>query len=121
MGKRIESIPKPSLQALQYYSWPGNARELRNVNEHAMIVSPSKTLEVRLPALPVPEPTAKAGRERRAPADGNLEAIERQHILGVLKKTGWRIMGQGGAAQRLGLKRTTLHSRMKKLGIHRPK
>ena len=119
MGKRIESIPKPSLQALQQYDWPGNARELRNVIEHAMIVSPGKTLEVRLPTLPT-QWQAEPDRPHRAKADGNLQEFERQHILAVLEKTAWRITGKGGAAERLGLKRTTLHSRMKKLGIHRP-
>jgi formate hydrogenlyase transcriptional activator len=111
MGKRIESIPKRSLEALRLYAWPGNARELRNVIEHAMIVSPGPTLEVRIPAL--------AGEKKSGQA-WNLREVERQHILSVLEKTGWRVMGQGGASELLGLKRTTLQARMKKLGIHRP-
>ena len=109
MGKEIESIPKRAMQALQAYSWPGNVRELRNVIEHAMILSKGKTLDVHLP-----------GRASLKPAaTGNLQDMERRHIVDVLEKTGWRIAGQGGAAEALGLKRTTLQGKMKKLGISR--
>ena len=109
MGKEIESIPKKTMQALQSYSWPGNVRELRNVIEHAMILSKGKTLDVHVPK--------RASSE--TDATGNLEDMERKHIVAVLEKTGWRIAGQGGAAEVLGLKRTTLHAKMKKLGIKR--
>jgi formate hydrogenlyase transcriptional activator len=109
MGKEIESIPKKTMQALQSYSWPGNVRELRNVIEHAMILSKSKTLDVHVPE--------RASSE--TDATGNLEDMERMHMVAVLEKTGWRIDGQGGAAQVLGLKRTTLQSKMKKLSIKR--
>lgn len=112
MGKHIQSIPKRGLEALQRYSWPGNVRELRNVVEHAMIVSPGATLEVRPPTLVVPQ----SSNDSR-----NLQEVERRHILRVLEETGWRVAGKGGAAQLLGLKPTTLEARMKKLGIHRPK
>ncbi len=111
VDKRIETIPKRSLVALQRYAWPGNIRELRNVIERAMIVSLGPSLQVQLPPL-----TA----EKKATHGGNLKEVERAHILGVLEKTGWRVMGKGGAAELLGLKRTTLQARMKKLGIHRP-
>jgi len=110
MGKRIEHIPRKSMENLQRHSWPGNARELRNVVEHAMIVSTGKTLYVLLPQSISSE----------MPANLDLENVERRHILGVLKRTGWRLAGQGGAAAILGLKRTTLQSKMKKLGIQRP-
>jgi len=110
MGKRIDHIPRKSMENLQHYLWPGNARELRNVVEHAMIVSSGKTLEVRIPR------TASSD----IPANLSLEDAERRHILDVLEKSGWRITGQGGAAEILGLKRTTLQSKMKKLGIQRP-
>ena len=110
MGKRIDHIPRKSMEDLQHYLWPGNARELRNVVEHAMIVSSSKTLDVRVPRLASSD----------IPANLSLEDAERRHILGVLEKSGWRITGQGGAAEILGLKRTTLQSKMKKLGIRRP-
>jgi formate hydrogenlyase transcriptional activator len=107
MGKEIESIPKRTMQALQAYSWPGNVRELRNVIEHAMILTRSRTLDIQVPK--------RASSERDA--SGHLEELERTHIASVLEKTGWRIGGQGGAAEILGLKRTTLLSKMKKLGL----
>ena len=110
MGKRIEHIPRKSMEALQHFPWPGNARELRNAVEHAMIVSNGKTLEVRAPH----------GAFSEMPANLSLEEVERRHILGALKKTGWRLSGRSGAAGILGLKRTTLQSKMKKLGIKRP-
>ena len=109
MGKDIESIPKRTLQALQAYSWPGNVRELRNVIEHAMILSRGNTLEVHLPERTFPE-TDRTGK---------LDDLERGHILTVLEKTAWRVAGPGGAAEILGLKRTTLQAKMKKLGIRR--
>jgi len=109
MGKEIERIPKKTMQALQSYSWPGNVRELRNLIEHAMILSNGKTLDVHVPKL------APSERE----ATGNLEDVERKHMVAVLERTGWRIAGQGGAAEVLGLKRTTLQAKMKKLGIKR--
>jgi transcriptional regulator with GAF, ATPase, and Fis domain len=109
MGKEIESIPKKTMQALQSYSWPGNVRELRNLIEHAMILNKGKNLEVYVP--------------NRTPSEKdpivNLEDLERKHIAAVLEKTGWRIAGQGGAAEVLGLKRTTLQAKMKKLSIKR--
>jgi transcriptional regulator with GAF, ATPase, and Fis domain len=109
MGKEVESIPKKTMEALKSYSWPGNVRELRNLIEHAMILSNGKTLDVHVP--------------KRAPsgtyAAGNLKDMERMHVLAVLEKTGWRISGRGGAAEVLGLKRTTLQAKMKKLGIKR--
>ena len=110
MGKEIESIPKKTMHALQTYSWPGNVRELRNVIEHAMIVSKSKSLEVH-----VPKPSSTETNTTE-----NLHDVERMHLLAVLEKTGWRLAGPGGAAEVLGLKRTTLQAKMKKLGIKHP-
>ncbi len=110
MGKRIDHIPRPSMENLQHYPWPGNARELRNVVEHAMIVSSGKTLEVRAPRLASSD----------IPASLSLADAERRHIVDALQKSNWRIAGRGGAAQSLGLKRTTLQSKMKKLGIKNP-
>jgi formate hydrogenlyase transcriptional activator len=110
MGKRIESIPRRTMESLQGYPWPGNVRELRNVIEHAMIISGGKKLDVRMPAS-----TAKEALTSQA-----LEDVERKHILSVLQRTKWRLTGKGGAAEQLGLKRTTLQSRMKKLDIKRP-
>ncbi|HVN70893.1 MAG TPA: sigma 54-interacting transcriptional regulator, partial [Desulfomonilia bacterium] len=108
LGKRIEGISQKSMEALIRYPWPGNIRELKNVIERAMIVS-KKTLDVLLP-------DSSAQDE---PAENNLKDMERRHILSVLKSTGWRIAGKGGAAEKLGLKRTTLNNKMKALGISR--
>jgi transcriptional regulator with GAF, ATPase, and Fis domain len=109
MGKEIESIPQKTMQALQSYSWPGNVRELRNIIEHAMILSRGKTLDVHVPKRVSSE----------IDAHGSLEEMERGYIAAVLEKTDWRIAGRGGAAEVLGLKRTTLQAKMKKLGINR--
>jgi formate hydrogenlyase transcriptional activator len=110
MGKRIDHIPRKCMENLQHYPWPGNARELRNVVEHAMIVSSDKTLNVN-----VPQSASSANS-----ADLSLEDTERRHILSVLQKSDWRLTGRGGAAETLKLKRTTLQSKMKKLGIRGP-
>jgi formate hydrogenlyase transcriptional activator len=109
MGKEIESISRKTMEALQSYSWPGNVRELRNVIEHAMILSKGKALVVHVPKLG----SSEAGATR------NLEEMERRHIAAVLERTGWRVAGKGGAAEVLGLKRSTLISKMNKLRIHR--
>jgi len=110
MGKEIENISKKSMESLQSYSWPGNVRELRNVLEHAMIVTSGRTLIVQ-----APKPTSS-----ETPGVRNLEDMERRHIVSVLERNGWRVGGKGGAAEVLGLKRSTLYSKMKKLGINRP-
>ena len=107
MGKEIQSIPRKTMEALQSYPWPGNVRELRNVIEHAMILNRDKSLVVSMPGL-APFEAQHASR---------LDDVERRHILRVLERTGWRVAGKGGAAEALGLKRTTLYSKMKKLGI----
>ena len=110
LGKRIDHIPRKSMEALQRYPWPGNARELRNIVERAMITTSGGTLLLR-PPLPASD---------KISTSGSLEDVERNHILDVLVKTGWRVTGKGGAAETLGMKRTTLQSKMKKLGIKRP-
>jgi PAS domain S-box-containing protein len=110
LGKRVERIPRRSMDALLRHHWPGNARELRNIVEHAMITGSGGTLRLRPPS-PAPADV---------PTQGRLEDVERRHILGILEKTGWRISGENGAAEILGLKRSTLQARMKKLGIRRP-
>jgi formate hydrogenlyase transcriptional activator len=109
-GKRIESISKESLAALQQYSWPGNVRELRNVVERAMIVAAGPRL-----TIPVPHSSNVAARRSTKLVD-----VEKEHIRGVLDGSGWRIRGPGGAADRLGLKPTTLETRMARLGLKRP-
>ena len=110
MAKRIKTIPRMSMEALQRYAWPGNVRELRNVIEQAMIISKGEVLNARVPTLSdlVMEPEIK------------LVDVERNHILKVLQNTGWRIKGQNGAAELLGLHPATLYSKMKRLEIQRP-
>ena len=109
-GKRIDSIGKDDLAALQQYPWPGNIRELRNVVERAMIVGTGPRLTFSLPAT-------SAASTRRSP---KLADVEREHIRSALESTGWRIRGLGGAAAKLGLQPTTLETRMAKLGLKRP-
>jgi len=109
LGRRIEQVPKAVMDALVNYGWPGNVRELENVIERALILSPGSTLQLE-------EPLAAAKRPR---AD-RLDEIEREHILHVLARCGWRIDGEANAAAMLGLQPSTLRSRLHKLGIKRP-
>jgi len=101
---------------LRRYAWPGNVRELANLIERAMILSKGRTLEVPLGELK--RRRSRADHEDRA---STLEAVERMHILRVLKETNWTLGGPRGAAARLGMKRTTLQSLMRRLGIARPR
>lgn len=112
LGKSIETIPQRALDSLLAYSWPGNVREVENVIERAVILSPGPQLEL---GDWLPAPGARAP-ETRVPT---LEEIERDHIVAVLEITGWRVSGERGAAKVLGLRPTTLEARMKKLGITR--
>jgi len=107
-GKTIDQIPKRSMETLQRYLWPGNVRELRNIIERATILSAGPTLHVDLPEPLDPKTPGMT-----------LEEVERRHIIAVLDEVRWRIRGDGGAAQRLGLKPSTLESRMRKAGIKR--
>jgi len=109
MGKAVDTVPRKTMEDMQRYPWPGNVRELRNVVERAMILSKGSTLQAEVPSI--------SGSLSAQPM--TLEEVERRYILDVLNKTGWRIRGSGGAAEILGLKPTTLESRMAKLGIKR--
>jgi transcriptional regulator with GAF, ATPase, and Fis domain len=111
LGKTIESVSRPHMEALQAYPWPGNVRELRNVIERAVILADGPNLEITLP---------DRGGQRTSNGQ-SLEDVQRDHILVVLDRTEWRIRGRNGAAEQLGLKPTTLEYRMKRLGIERPK
>ena len=116
MGRRIETIPAAVMDALVRYPWPGNIREMQNVIERAVILSPGPSLQIPLGDL---KPAA-APAEVPAGAAVTLADAEREHILGVLRETGWVLGGPKGAAARLGMKRSTLQWKMKKLGILRP-
>ncbi len=124
MGRCIETIPSAVMDALVRYPWPGNVRELQNVIERAVILSPGPLLQVppgdlnermnqdqpvHLSAF-IPHPSGAAV---------SLADAEREHILGALRETGWVLGGPEGAAARLGMKRSTLYKKMKKLGISR--
>jgi formate hydrogenlyase transcriptional activator len=115
MKRTIETIPADTMQALAQYDWPGNIRELQNLIERAVILSPGPTLNVPIEAL---QPRGAA-----LPAPTVVETLEendRRHILAALHASGWVLAGPGGAAARLGMKRSTLQFRMRKLGIERP-
>ncbi len=107
MGKRFNKIAIREMTSLQAYPWPRNVRELRNVIEHAVIVSTGHELKVRLPESICEDPSSRI----------TLEEIERRYIEDILRQTGWRIKGEGGAARILGMNPSTLYSRMKKLEI----
>ena len=111
MGKSIDSIPRQTLEQLKRHPWPGNVRELRNTIERAMIVSDGRSLTIDFPA-PATNPAPDS-------APVTLADAERKHIRDVLERVHWRISGKGGAAEILGLIPTTLHAKMKKLGIAR--
>jgi formate hydrogenlyase transcriptional activator len=113
LRRRIETIPDDAMAALQRYSWPGNVRELENVLQRAIIIARNGVLMVGDAWLPAVE--SPVGAE-----DLRLVEVERRHIVRVLSNVRWRIEGSGGAAQMLGLKPSTLRSRMLKLGIARP-
>ncbi len=119
LGKTIESVPSRVMDALTSYDWPGNVRELSNIVERAMILSPGAGLELGTD-FPWGQSARRASTRTRGRKSAKLEEVERAHIVSVLEECGWKVRGKGGAAERLGLKRTTLQSRMKKLGIQRP-
>lgn len=115
MRRQIESVPKETMAALVAYHWPGNIRELQNLVERAVILSRGSSLEIPLTELKQPARTAN-----NTNGGVKLENVERDHILKVLDDAKWVIGGPTGAAARLGLNRTTLNHRMRKLGIMRP-
>ena len=112
MNRNIETIPSETMEALARYPWPGNVRELENLVERAVILSPGTVLRVPLAELRGPDIPPATGA-------ATLEHVEREHILQALRDSHWKLSGPGGAAAQLGMKRTTLQSRMKKLGIER--
>ncbi|MBI3810646.1 MAG: sigma 54-interacting transcriptional regulator [Nitrospirae bacterium] len=112
MSKQIETIPAETMAVLSKYHWPGNIRELENLIERSVILSRGPDLNVRLAELKVPATAVPDGAT-------TLEAAERKHILRALREANWVIGGPSGAAAHLGMKRTTLQSKMRKLNISR--
>ena len=115
MNKTIDTIPSETMEALVSHSWPGNIRELQNLIERSVILSKGPTLYVPLTGLQCGNVPRQDGAKRRT-----MEEAEREHIVSTLKETKWKISGATGAAARLGMNRSTLQFRMKKLGIIRP-
>jgi transcriptional regulator with GAF, ATPase, and Fis domain len=120
MGKQVDSIPPETMSAFQWYSWPGNIRELQNLVERAVILSQDgvlpnplhkKQTELMIPSL---------HRTRTFRSSITLEDSDRTLILDTLEQAGWVVGGLRGAAAKLGLKRTTLLAKMRRLGISRP-
>jgi formate hydrogenlyase transcriptional activator len=134
LNKSVAYVPAEAMDALAGYSWPGNIRELENFIERAVLLSPGKELRVPVSELksgPIAAGTsddsavsvASSSLTPSVPVTSSistLEDAERQHILRALRQTEWRIAGPKGAAVVLGMKRTTLQARMRKLGIRRP-
>ena len=128
LGKQITSVSEEAMRRLTNYSWPGNIRELQNIIERAVILSPGKTLVIadELRAAPAQSVHAAATKSKPieiAPApdnNGSLDEVERRHIESVLNQTNWMIEGERGAAKILDMNPSTLRSRMQKLNIKRP-
>jgi formate hydrogenlyase transcriptional activator len=111
MGRNIESVRSSTMEGLQRYSWPGNIRELRNIIERSLILFPGEIFQAE---LPIGDESVRSQTVRNT-----LHEVEREHILMILNGTGWRVRGRNGAAEILGLKPSTLESRMKKLNLSR--
>jgi transcriptional regulator with GAF, ATPase, and Fis domain len=144
LGKQITSVSEETMRRLTNYSWPGNIRELQNIIERAVILSPGKTLviadELRAPLSPPGNSRPEEAQNKRPEArnakpepseslvtsaatgksNGSLDDVERRHIESVLNQTNWMIEGERGAAKILDLNPSTLRSRMQKLNIKRP-
>jgi transcriptional regulator with GAF, ATPase, and Fis domain len=115
LGKKIDAIEKSSLDALVAYDWPGNIRELQNIMERSAILCSGTTLTVQ-------ETLGDSEFRDHEPARSmkqDLAEVERTRILRALEESGWKVKGEGNAADRLGINASTLRSRMKKLGISR--
>ena len=120
LGKEINEVSVQAMDVLTAYDWPGNVRELKNIIERAMILSPTSILRLD-DRFPGDLGLANNSLQPLGQSGETIEEVERAHMERVLVACDWKIRGEGGAAERLGLKRTTLQSRMKKLGIQRPR
>jgi formate hydrogenlyase transcriptional activator len=115
MNKTIETISTETMDAFSRYSWPGNIRELQNLTERAVIISTGAELQ-----FPIPDVSVRRVATQEVGKSLTLEEAERTHILETLKESNWVLSGPKGAAKRLGLNRSTLQFRMRKLGLVRP-
>jgi len=128
LGKEIVTVPQSAMAVLQNYAWPGNVRELRNVIERAVIITQGSKLRIidsldllSFEPSPSPPPTQQKSLENKETDADTLEQNEYRLIVRTLKKVHWRVEGPGGAAELLGVNASTLRSKMKKLGIARPR
>jgi len=119
MGKQVDSIPPGTMAAFQWYSWPGNIRELQNLVERAVILSRNGVLPNPLQKSPT-RPIILSLNAQSSPLSINWEDSDRALILETLEQAGWIVGGPRGAAAKLGLKRTTLLAKMRRLAISRP-
>jgi formate hydrogenlyase transcriptional activator len=122
-GKQMDGIAQETMELMLQYQWPGNVRELQNIIERGVVLATSKVLTLERSLLPLPQP-AESPRVALAAVKSDatrLDDLTRQHILRVLEQTNWVIEGAKGAAQVLDLHPNTLRSRLKKLGIRRPR
>jgi transcriptional regulator with GAF, ATPase, and Fis domain len=115
-GKRIERVSSDTQEMLAAYDWPGNVRELQNVIERSVILSPGSELKV----FGIPDERSESSHAGTGSLKENLNGVERRNIVQVLEGCDWKIKGEGNAASRLGLKPSTLRSRMSRLGISKP-
>ena len=120
MGKQIDSIPPGIMAAFQWYLWPGNIRELQNLVERAVILSRDGVLPNPLPKKQTEPLIPSLHRPRTLQSSMTLEDSDRALIVEMLEQVGWIVGGPRGAAAKLGLKRTTLLAKMRRLGISRP-
>jgi len=120
MQKQVDSIPPETMAAFQWYSWPGNIRELQNLVERAVILSPDGVLRNPLHKKKTELMISSPHRTRTFQPSMTLDDTNRTLIVGTLEQLGWVVGGPNGAATKLGLKRTTLLARMRRLGISRP-
>jgi PAS domain S-box-containing protein len=128
LGKQITSVSEEAMRRLTNYSWPGNIRELQNIVERAVILSPGKTLVIADDLRAAPAQSVHAATTKSKPIEivpstdnnGSLDDVERRHVESVLNQTNWMIEGERGAAKILDMNPSTLRSRMQKLGIKRP-
>jgi transcriptional regulator with GAF, ATPase, and Fis domain len=120
MGRQVDSIPRETMAAFQWYSWPGNIRELQNLVERAVILSRDGVLPNPLPKQQTEPMITSQHRTRTFPSSMTLEDSDRALIVETLEQARWIVGGPRGAATKLGLKRTTLLAKMRRLGIFRP-
>jgi formate hydrogenlyase transcriptional activator len=123
VGRRPGAIDAKTMERLVAYQWPGNIRELENIIERALILTTSDVLSIGPEILPTTAPRpvqVTASVVGRSESEGDLDTVQRQHIVSTLREANWVVEGERGAARRLGLKPATLRHRMKKLGISRP-